>query len=114
MLSQREADLGVLISLYGRSQIRISASKLYRIKNSLTAGGYLTLAQFDDALGTLFRLQMAEIEGFDDEQLLRITAHGRTWLMSNFHWVQGDRATLEPNGEAWAMTPPDNDTQTAK
>ena len=102
------------MSLFSRSEGQESASKLYRIKNSLTAGGYLTLKQFNDAVETLQRLEMAESEGFDNDRMLRISGHGRTWLLANFLWVRGDVATLQPNDEAWVMTPPEHSKFGAK
>jgi hypothetical protein len=68
-------------------------------------GGYLTAEQFDLAIDKLHGLDMIMFEG-GDEPTLRISDHGARWLMENFHWVQGDRATLEANGDDWVMTPP--------
>jgi hypothetical protein len=106
--SQREADLSVLITLFSRSEILESASKLYRIRNSLTSRGYLAVEQFDNAVATLLQLQMAVIDGSDEDRMIRITGHGKSWLMTNFHWVQGDRAFLEANSPAWVMTSPNH------
>ena len=106
MISQREADLAVLMSIYTRSEGRAAATKLHRIRNSLTAASYLSKEQFEAAFNTLQQLQMVEVQNLEDEQTVSVTGHGRTWLMSNFHWVQGDVATLAPNDEAWVMTPP--------
>jgi hypothetical protein len=110
MMSQREADLAVLMSVYSRSEGRDSGSKLYRIRNSLTAGAYLTTAQFDTAINKLRDLQMIELEGSNDESTLRISDHGGTWLMSNFHRVRDERATLRAKNDDWVMTPPNKPT----
>jgi hypothetical protein len=107
-MPQRQADLAVLMSVYARSTSGNPLStKLLRVRNSLTAGGYLTAAQFAGAMDTLQRLQMVELEESGDEPRVVSTAYGSKWLMANFHWVQGDRATLEPNDDNWVMTPPE-------
>jgi len=102
------------MSLFSRSEGRESASRLYRIKNSLTAGNYLAGEQFDCAVDNLLQLQMATLVGSDENRTLEISGHGRAWLMKNFHWVRGDVATLEPNDEAWVMTSPEHPIQSAK
>jgi hypothetical protein len=69
----------------------------------------MTVRQFDEAIDTLRRLQMVELDGQPDEQRAKVSDHGAAWLMANFHWVDGDRATLEANGDGWVMTAPEND-----
>jgi len=106
VISQREADLGVLIAIYTRSDDRESARQVHRVRNRLTAGGYMTVQQFEAAIDKLQRLRMIELEDKGDARFVEASSHGATWLMTNFHWVRGDTATLAPNREDWTMTAP--------
>jgi hypothetical protein len=108
VISQREADLSLLISVYSRSMGRDLLTKLPRVRNSFTAGAYMTGAQFESAVETLKRFEMIELDSVGGEPAIKISDHGAKWLMENFHWVRGDRDSLQPNDENWVMTSPDS------
>ena len=106
MITQREADATVLVSIQTRFAGRESFKKLRWIQNSLTAGDYMTVAQFNSSIDTLLQSQMIEFHGIGHDRTVTVSEYGAEWLASNFHWAEGERVTLQPNHDDWVMTPP--------